>query len=202
MSSPKPNVDWAAVELRYRSGTESLRTIGAAFDVTEGAIRLRAKKYEWTRDLQVRVRQATEKLLVRKSATRNLRTEADHVAVEATMRSDVVLAHRADVGRGRRLALKMLTELEDQTDDIPSLRELGEMLRNPDQFGKDRLNDIYMAVIALPERTKTLKALAESLRILVSIEREAFGIAPPSDGDKPQGNAADVLQALVDKLPD
>jgi hypothetical protein len=39
----RKEVDWEAVELRFRAGTESLRSIGAYF-ITQGAMRQRAKK--------------------------------------------------------------------------------------------------------------------------------------------------------------
>ena len=64
----RKKVDWEAVELRFRAGTESLRSIGASF-ITQGAIRQRAKKESWSRDLQARVRDATNAVLLRKTAT-------------------------------------------------------------------------------------------------------------------------------------
>ena len=67
------------------------------------------------------------------------------------------------------------------------LEELGELLKNPDEkTGRDRLNEVYQAVISLPERSKTMKVLAESLQKLVDMERQAFGMndkeAAPVDG--------------------
>jgi hypothetical protein len=41
--------DWEAIEEAYRAGTGSLREIAGGHDVTEGAIRARAKKGGWAR---------------------------------------------------------------------------------------------------------------------------------------------------------
>ena len=101
--------------------------------------------------------------------------------------------------------MTLLEELESQTGNFPALQELGEILRSPDDNGQDRLNDLYRAVISLPERTKTMKALAESLGRVVTLERQAFNIAdadglpPPSPADNmsPNEQARRIAFALA-----
>ena len=68
---------------------------------------------------------------------------------------------------------------------------LENMLRNEDDNGQDRRNDLYMKVISLSERSKTMKTLADSLRVVVDMERTAFGM------DKEQEKAADPLTSLL-----
>ncbi|TJZ63714.1 hypothetical protein [Raoultella planticola] len=48
--------DWEAIESAYRAGVLSLRDIGDKYGVTEGAIRKRAKKFEWVRKASTQVR--------------------------------------------------------------------------------------------------------------------------------------------------
>lgn len=48
--------DWEAIESAYRAGVLSLRDIGDKYGVTEGAIRKRAKKFEWVRKTGTQVR--------------------------------------------------------------------------------------------------------------------------------------------------
>lgn len=48
--------DWEAIESAYRAGVLSLRDIGDKYGVTEGAIRKRAKKFEWVRNSGTQVR--------------------------------------------------------------------------------------------------------------------------------------------------
>lgn len=53
---PKP--DWEAIETAYRAGVMSLRELGALHGVTEGAIRKKAKKFEWVRKGGTQVRKS------------------------------------------------------------------------------------------------------------------------------------------------
>ncbi|MFU7767003.1 hypothetical protein [Klebsiella pneumoniae] len=48
--------DWEAIESAYRAGVLSLRDIGDKYGVTEGAIRKRAKKFDWVRNSSTQVR--------------------------------------------------------------------------------------------------------------------------------------------------
>lgn len=191
---------WEAIERDFRMGVRAVTAIAQEHGITEGAVRKRAKRDGWVRDLNAKVRAKADDLVRKAEVRAQVRedqrlTENRQIEVEANIQKEVRLAQRADIQRGRRLCLKLLTELEQQTDQVPELGELGEILRRPDDKGQDKLNDIYQAVISLPERTKTMKALAEALRILVSMEREAFGIdAHPDaggDGDK------DFLERLL-----
>ena len=51
---------------------------------------------------------------------------------------------------------------------------------------KDKLNDLYRKIISLPERARTAKTLAETLRITIDMERQAFGMdAKGADGAAP-----------------
>lgn len=182
----KPPPDWERIEAEYRAGLLSLREIAAPFKVTEGAIRKRAKRDGWERDLGPKI-QAKADALVRKDAVRAevrnraAASERDIVDANATAVATVILAQRTDITRSRTLAMKLMSELEAQTGNFPGLVALGEILRQPDDNGADKLNDLYRAIISLPERTKTMKALAESLKNLIALEREAFNIdgAPP-----------------------
>jgi hypothetical protein len=202
MTSAKKNnrkaVDWEAVEMRYRTGTESLRTIAASFDITEGAIRRRAKAEEWTRDLQKKVQQATEALLIRKSCTQDVRTEGQAIAVEAEMRSEVVIGHRAGLRRLRVLRDNLTTEIETVTDDLANHEKLADLLdeSGPDENGRwkqDKLNERYRRVISLSGRVDDVKKLAEIDEKIRKGEREAFGI------DKGEGESS-PLDAVLKKL--
>ena len=200
VSKTRKVVDWEALELQYRAGIRSLKDIGREFNVSDAAIVKRAKRDGWSRDLKAKIQAKAEAKVSASLVSDEVRARtkvAERTVVEANAEAvaKVRLSHRTDIQRGRKLVLKLLSELEQQTDQVPELQELGEILRKEDDKGQDRLNDIYRAVISLPERTKTMKALAEALRILVSLEREAFGIGVTLDagaeGDK------DFLERLL-----
>lgn len=88
------------------------------------------------------------------------------------------LAHRGEIHRKRSIVAHLMDELEAQVGqgNAALLADLGEMMRSPDDAGQDKLNDLYRRIISLPERAKTAKTLAETLRITVDMERQAFGM--------------------------
>lgn len=175
--------DWERIELDYRAGIKTLRQIAAKQGISEGAIRKRAKREDWTRDLSGRIQDKAEQLVRKQAVRKEVRKQSavsERVLVEANAQAvaDVRLAHRHDIHRARRLTNALLDELEHQTDPatLALLSDLGELLIEPDERGVDKLNDLYRAIISLPERSKTLKVLAESLQKLVDMERKAFGM--------------------------
>lgn len=174
--------DWEEVQELYRVGVASLRSIAAQHNCTEGAIRKRAKKESWPRDLKAKVRAKAEELVRKSEVRKTVRkgqefTEAMQVTAAATLQADIILSHRHDIPAARKLVSKLFTELELQTDGIELLRELGEIMRSEDKSGQDKRNDLYNKVISLSGRSTTLKSLVDSLKVMIALEREAFGLA-------------------------
>ncbi|RLL50675.1 hypothetical protein D9K90_23645 [Klebsiella pneumoniae] len=62
--------DWEAIESAYRAGVLSLRDIGDKYGVTEGAIRKRAKKFDWVRKASTQVRKNGTQIGTQKSKAR------------------------------------------------------------------------------------------------------------------------------------
>ena len=183
----KASPDWEAIELDYRAGILSLREMGAAHRVSHVAISKRAAARAWERDLSAKIKAKADSLVNRAMVTSSVNagtlvTERAIIEANAERIAQVRGEHRSDIGRARTLTVAMLIELEAQTGNLPALVELGEILRSPNEAGSDKLNDLYRAVISLPERTKTVKALSEALKHLVGLEREAYNI---SGDDRP-----------------
>lgn len=88
----------------------------------------------------------------------------------------VRLRHRTDISKGMALTLKLMEELEHHTDNLELLEQLGELMADPDKNGKDKLGEIYQSVISLPERLKSNKALSETVKNYIALEREAYGL--------------------------
>lgn len=194
-------IDWERIELDYRAGVKSLREIGSEHSITEGAIRKRAKRDDWTRDLSARINSKAEQL-VRSELVRNeVRSEpnaSEREVIDANAQAiaNVKLAHRKGIRRGRDVTERLLEELEAQVgvENAQALAELGEIMRDPDGNGRDRLNDFYQKIISLPERAKTAKTLAETMRINVDMERQAFNI------DKAVGQDDDPFAAMLARI--
>lgn len=191
--------DWERIELDYRAGVMSLREIAAQHpDTNHVAIARKAKSEGWTRDLSERIKAKAEDLVTRAAVTADVTanravTEKQVVEANAQDQASVRLAHRKDIHRKRSIVARLMDELEAQVgpENAALLADLGEMMRSPDDAGQDKLNDLYRKVISLPERAKTAKTLAETLRITVDMERQAFGM------DKEHEKGADALTALL-----
>jgi len=182
MAQPKKAApDWERIEADYRAGVLSVREIAAEHGITEGAIRKRAKRDDWTRDLAAKVK-AKADALVRKEEVRNaVRTEGayserDIVDAGAATVAHVRLTQRSDIARSRSLAMALLGELEAQTENLDLFEQLGELLRSDDEKGQDRRNDIYQKVISSAGRIDGMKKLSDTLKTLVGLEREAYGL--------------------------
>lgn len=187
--------DWERIELDYRAGIKSLREIADGSGVSHVTVNKRAKANGWTRDLSQKIQAKADDLVNRAMVNRPVYTasavsEKETIDFNAQAVADVKITHRKDIGRARRLTIALLDELEKQTDPetLSQLHELGELLRNENEQGQDKRNDLYMKVISLSERSKTMKTLAESLQKTVDMERQAFSMdAKGADNNNPNG---------------
>jgi DNA-binding cell septation regulator SpoVG len=178
MAAPKKDVDWESIEIEYRAGTKPLKLIGAQYGVSDAGIIKRAKKEGWVRDLQAPIREkAQQKVeLAVANAAGKAKNEQQVIEVNAEVQKDIILSHREDVGRARRLVMSMLEELEETTNSKEFISQLIELMRAPDENGVDKINDLLNKVMALPSRAGTMKSLSDSLKNLIALEREAFGV--------------------------
>lgn len=191
----KPVIDWELIERDYRAGLLSVREIAASQGITHGAINKRAKRDGWERDLKAKIQAKAEALVSRREVSslvsaEQVATDKGIIEANAERIATVRMEHRRDIQRSRTLAISLLEEMEQQTNNLPLYQEIGELLRSEDKNGQDRLNDLYHKVISSSGRIGSMKQLAETLRVLVALEREAYGIAgiPPS-GEGDENNA-------------
>ncbi|MEM5023047.1 hypothetical protein WJT80_01585 [Enterobacter roggenkampii] len=177
MSKP----DWEAIETAYRAGVMSLREIASQHCISEGAIRKRAKRDDWSRDLNAKIQQKADDLVRKQEVRKQVRNEStltERVLIEATAEviATVRMEHRGDIRRARELTNTLFDELGAQCADVSALEQLGDIMFDPDDKGRDRLNEIYQKVISLPSRVKSMKDLSDSLKTLIGLEREAYSI--------------------------
>lgn len=173
--------DWERIEADYRAGLLSVREIAGAQGVSHVAIAKRAKRDGWARDLSEKIKAKADALVTTRTVTTPVTTEqavTDRAIVEANAEviAGIRLAHRKDIARSRKLAMSLLGELEIETGDIELFRELGEILRSDDDKGQDKRNDLYNKVISSAGRIDSMKKLAETMKTLVGLEREAYGL--------------------------
>jgi len=173
--------DWERIEADYRAGLLSVREIAASQGITHGAINKRAKRDGWERDLSAKIKAKADSLVSKREVSTQVSAEkvvTDRLIVEANAEviAQVRLSHRADISRSRRLVMTLLEELEHQTEHRELYEKLGELMMSPDENGRDKLFEAYMKAMALSGRTSTMKALSDSLKTLIGLEREAYDL--------------------------
>ncbi|MGE7137934.1 hypothetical protein ACQKIE_09935 [Luteibacter sp. NPDC031894] len=205
MNDRKVSADWERIEVDYRAGILSLREMASAHGITEGAIRKRAKRDQWARDIAAKVRARAEELVrreeVRSTGTRQDKySEKEVIAAGAEVIASIKLTHRKDIGAARSLAMTLLSELQAQTGNVPELEKLGELLG--EDFVPDKALATFNAVLSLPGRVKTMKDLGDTLHKLIGLERDAYNIGsggetPPGGGQVVAVDAQQVATALA-----
>lgn len=198
----KQATDWEVIEREFRAGVKPLRDIGAEHGVSHTAITKRANKHGWTRDLNAKIRAKADLLVSKEAVSKEVAMETkiaeqEIVEANAVLQATIRREHRRDISRSRKLVITLLEELETQTGGIELLHELGDLINAPDPEDTEALRaikqkrmDAYHKVISLSGRTGTMKSLTDSLKTLVGLEREAFGIDSRFDdeGTKPPEN--------------
>ena len=193
--------DWEAIEREYRAGILSTREIARQHDISDTAIRKKAKAEGWERDLSDKVRQQARARLVREESSQSgsqepRANEAQTIEAAALRQVEVVRQHRQAIGRGRDITLRLLDELETATTHLGELEEMIE-----DETASDtnslRRNAMLKAV-ALPSRAGVIKDLSAAAKNWVALERQAFAIDDGGDPNEPatKGDVATALRKL------
>ncbi len=194
-------INWEKIELDYRAGVKSIRQIAAENEIAESGIRRRAKQYEWVRDLSEKIKAKADDIVRKESVRSVVRTkttisEKDTIDANANEVASVRLAHRKDIQRSRKIAMSLFDELEMMVgqENVKLLEMLGELMWSPDDKGNDKVNDLYMKIISMPGRVKSMKDLSDTLKTLIALERQAFGL--DDENNKP----VDALTALLERV--
>lgn len=191
--------DWELIETLYRAGILSVREIGAAQGVSHTAIQKKAKAGSWERDLKAKIKAKADALVAKAEvakqvAIERVATEQGIVEGNAQVVADIRMAHRKDISRSRRLAIKLLDELEGMTDERATLHELIAQLKDGEDADTAML-DLATKMMSLPNRTKIMKEIAESLRVLIALERQAYSIDDTTAEESYEDRLARLMSA-------
>lgn len=191
MSSKPTSVDWESIEKEYRAGQLSLRAIASAHGVSDTAIRKRAKRDGWKRDLTRDVRQRVKAESVRSSVrTANAEDDEEVVQAAAARGVGIIQTHRTSIRRGRTVVSLMLGELEAECSQKSLLEELADQHIDEAELKGQAANAIRKA-ISLPSRAATVRDLSQAMQRLIGLERQAYNLDEEEDET---GSLADALQ--------
>ena len=179
MAKKRKTPDWEAIEREYRAGQLSNAEIARQHGVTAAAITMRAKRNGWVKDLTNQVRERIRADLVNDGVKGVNAQEAIDMAARRGV--EVVRSHRRDIASGRRLVNLLMGQLLDAANHREEIEE--EILEETagDRNPKRRIS--MLQAISLPRHAGALKDLSQALKNLIPLERQAFNLDEPAQGD-------------------
>lgn len=209
-------VDYDRIEPAWRAGVKSVLQLAKEYEAATGqkvshtAIKKHFDKRGIARDLHDKV-QAKAKAQVAAAAVSTQvatetgaatkATETAIVDANASLVAGVLLSQRSDIQRNRKLVMAMLGELEGATFHGDALETMADFLLGDldpkdkaAQAMRERMLDSINKAISLPSRVDSMKKLADTLKTLVALEREAYNIQP----EAPKGD--DGFEELLDEV--
>lgn len=212
----RPAVDYARIEPAWRAGVKSPEQLAIEYTKATGqpvsrpAIIKHFKKMGIARDLGAKVQAKAQAQVAAAAVTapvtakgraETTATETAIIDANANLVAGVLLSQRSDIKRNRNLVMVLLEELEGVTFHGDKLEAMADILIGdiePDDIAgkarRDRMMDAINKAISLNGRVDSMKKLADTLKVLVALEREAYNIVP----EAPKG--PEGLEDLLDEL--
>ncbi|WAU72397.1 hypothetical protein O1450_09720 [Acinetobacter sp. TR11] len=207
VAGSRSKVDYDRIERGWRAGILSPRQLAAAYEeetgqkVSHAAIIKHFTKLGIPRNLAEKIKAKSDAMVTQAMVTEQvtpvtIKRDKDIIEDAATQLTNIRLGQRKDIQRSRKIAMSLFDELEHQVgvENAENLEKLGELLRSEDDKGRDALNDLYMKIISMPGRVKSMKDLSDTLKTLIALERQAFGL--DDENNKP----VDALTALLERV--
>lgn len=181
MSKYHKKVDWDAMLPDWSAGIKTILELSKEYDVSRAAIVKHWRELGIERDLTAKIKAKADALVTKSLVASQVAalkdvTESEIVDANALNSATIQITERKDVTKSRNIVIKLVNELEDQIDYKEDYEKLGEMFRNPDQYGNDKLNDVYMKTISFSGRVDGMKKLSDSLKTLIELERRVYKI--------------------------
>lgn len=189
-----PKADWERIERDYRAGLLSIREIAKEQGVSDTAIRKKATAYAWERNLSDQVAAMAKAELVRTNVrTANPQTEQEIVEAAASQVVNVVRGHRSRIGRQVELVDLLTQQLVDVAGRRDEFEDAIEDMTVEDKTGERRAR--LMKAVSLSTHASTAVNMANALKTLIGLERQAFSI---KDDSTPTVNPlGDLLQQVM-----
>jgi hypothetical protein len=194
-------VDWATVEREYRLGQLSLRDLAKAHGCHETAIRRRARKYGWTRDLKHRVQEAVRDTLYRGDAHGEAKglvesdAEDDALMIQAAAQrgAEVVRQHREILDKGKSLVNMLMDELQEASTYAASLLDAAKAEAAKGGRGSSKLLQYAERAVSLHARSMSANQLSNAMKTMIAEQRKAYNL----DDDRDKEDALDAILRTV-----
>jgi hypothetical protein len=148
MATRKSTSEWQRIQIEYCAGDDSIREIADRFEISDAAIRKRAKAEGWQRKVRTANRCEPERSPPPPPPSDPARpVDAGSIADD-----------------GRSLVSRMMDELDTITSRRGELEDL--IIEATDGDDDDAKRKSMMSAISLPGRANTLKTLAVALKTI------------------------------------
>lgn len=197
-------IDWEAIEKDWRAGIKSKKQISTEFGVSRAAMDKHFAKSGITRDLKAKIQAkaaalVTQAMVSSEVTPEAVATEMEIVEVNAQAIAWTQLSHRQDIKRGRGIMNKLFDELEAMCDHTEELQQLAKIIADGEQASEKQI-EMFRKVIGYISRVGSVKQLVETMKNLIALEREAFGMNP--DGGKNTAKTLEDVLAEMDQSAD
>lgn len=196
----RKEIDWDLIERDWRAGIKTKQQMSAEHGVSRQAMDKRFKKLGIDRTLADKIRNKAAAIVERAIVTAaplDQATEREIVDANAALQSEIILSHRKDIQRTRRMAMKLMDELEAQTDNAELMEQLRDALYDPEDKGMQKRLEAFDKLMSLSSRAGTMRTLAETMRTLIGMERQAFGLDDKDDDGNRNEGVEDVIRQVM-----
>jgi len=166
---PAREQDWDWAQVQYETTSRPIQDIATNIGVPATSIISRASRNGWTRDKGKLVAKMTAEMVIANRVRESEQRQEKLAVIErvnAEMQARVLTEHRKDIQKARGLFVSFMGELE----------------RNEDEMD-------------LEGKVKTLSKLTDSMKTLILLERQAFGIQGVfEDTDRPPPSPTEQQQ--------
>lgn len=197
----KKEIDLSGLEIDWLAGFLSTYELADKYGISEPYVRKLSKMHKWAeRDIGPKIKKKKEALVRKQLVQEAVRTKEVPPDTEiaegvARVQARIELTHRDDIERYKRLCKAMLEELELASGGVGRFKEIAALLGKGK--GSEQLEEAYKKALALPARIDGVKKLADVLKTLVGLERQAYGLSDNPDGSTPPpaATAGDMIDA-------
>jgi phage terminase Nu1 subunit (DNA packaging protein) len=205
---PEKADDWLYIQAQFELAEKSVPTLSKETGVPVQRIFAVAHRNGWLRaqDADVAAQQRAELRLARESQDEIALQEekARLIEVNVQMQANMLHTHRQDIGMARTISMQLFQELQGMMTNQDLLADLGRRMRNENDRGVDKENDLYQYVIGFNGRVDSVKKLTDAMKNLLLLERQAYGVTTAlNDPTTPQQVATpteDAMDAILKRF--
>ena len=214
MAGKSKVIDWERLDADWLAGIKTPEAMADEYNkgidgtgkdtVTRQMIDSHYRRKGVSRDLNAKI-QAKTKSIVAKSIVASIVAKSESATINdnkiidaaAEHASTILIGHKNTISRARNLSNALLAELESQTLSGDEYAQMIELMKDSDY---DKLAVMCQKIISTPSRVDSLKKLAETLKTLIGLERQALNIDDNANGDAPAQQptqTSDFLNSLI-----